>query len=211
MISAFDVVARHRVVPVIVADDVEIAAELADTLVTAGLPLAEVTFRTPAAEGVLRAMAANGSLLVGAGTVLTPEQVDRAVDAGARFIVSPGISRPVVERALQFAIPIIPGVATASDLMLAAALGLSVVKFFPAFTLGGLPALKALAAPFPGMTFVPTGGVTPQTLPDYLDTKAVLAVGGTWITPADLLARRQFAEIRQRAADAVSIAARPKP
>jgi 2-dehydro-3-deoxyphosphogluconate aldolase/(4S)-4-hydroxy-2-oxoglutarate aldolase len=203
----WDVLTRHRVVPVIVADDHEVAGPLAEALSAAGLPLAEVTFRTPAAEQVLRRMAADPAMVVGAGTVLTPDQVDRAVDAGARFIVSPGISRAVVARAVELDVPVLPGVATPSDLMVAVELGLSWVKFFPAGTLGGTSALKALSAPFPGMRFVPTGGITPDTMPDYLALPAVAAVGGTWIAPPGLLAQHEFSLIRQLAAAAVAIAA----
>lgn len=198
---------RHRVVPVVVADNPDHAVPLSEALCAAGLPLAEVTFRTPAAEEVLRRMAGHPDITVGAGTVITVDQVDRAVDAGAQFIVSPGLSTAVVERALSLGIPVMPGVATPSDLMQAVALGLSLVKFFPAATLGGPAALKALAAPFPGMRFVPTGGITVETLPDYLALPMVAAVGGTWITSATLLAQQRFDEIRDLAAAAVAVVA----
>ena len=207
MTTVAEILAGHRVVPVIVAEDPEVAGPLAEALKAGGLPLAEVTFRTPAAEEVLRRMAADPAMVVGAGTVVTPDQVDRAVDAGARFIVSPGLSREVVNRAVEREIPVVPGIATPSDLMLAVALGLSVVKFFPAGTLGGPAALKALSAPFPGMRFVPTGGITAHTLPDYLAMPSVTAVGGTWIAPPALLAQQRFSEIQQLAAAAVAIAA----
>lgn len=206
MTTVLETLARHRVVPVVVADDVDVAGPLAEALTSGGLPLAEVTFRTPSAEEVLRRMAASPTMVVGAGTVLTPAQVERAVDAGAQFIVSPGLSRAVVERAIQLEIPVIPGVATPSDLMLAGELGLSLVKFFPAATLGGPAALKALAAPFAHMRFVPTGGITSATLSDYLALSVVAAVGGTWITPPTLLAQERLSDIEQLAAQAVAIA-----
>lgn len=206
-LEVWDVLARYRVIPVVVIEAVDIAVPLAAALNAAGLPLAEVTFRTPAAEKVLRRMAADPEMVVGAGTVLTPDQVDRAVDAGARFVVSPGISRAVIARAQALNIPALPGVATPSDLMVAVELGLTWVKFFPAGTLGGPAALNSLSAPFRSLRFVPTGGITPATLPDYLALPAVPAVGGTWITPPDLLAQGRFSDIQRLAADAVSIAA----
>src|SRR5699024_5526617 len=170
-----------RLVPVVVLDDASSADPLAQALVAGGLPVAEVTFRTAAAPEAIRAMAARGDMLVGAGTVLTPEQVDAAVDAGARYIVSPGFHAPVVQRAQERGVLHLPGAVTASEVQAALAAGLDVVKFFPAETSGGAKAIKALAAPFGGLRFVPTGGIGPANLPEYLDLPSVLAVGGSWM------------------------------
>ena len=199
-------VTRFRVVPVVVLDDAAAARPLAEALVEGGLPVAEVTFRTAAAERALAAMAADGRLLVGAGTVVTAAQVDRAVDAGARFVVSPGFAPAVVERALELGVAVLPGVATASEIMAAVALGLSVLKFFPAEAGGGVAAVRALAAPFPQVRFVPTGGVTATSMPDYLAVPAVVAVGGSGMVARDLVADGRFDEIARRSAEAVASA-----
>jgi 2-dehydro-3-deoxyphosphogluconate aldolase / (4S)-4-hydroxy-2-oxoglutarate aldolase len=193
-----------RIVPVVVLDDADSAQPLAEALLWGGLPVAEVTFRTPAAEVALRRMAAVPGLLVGAGTVVSASQVDVAVEAGARFIVSPGLSRAVVERAQQHGVPVFPGVATATELMSALELGLRVVKFFPAETLGGVAALKAIAAPFPGVRFVPTGGITAATAGSYLALPYVAAIGGSWMVTAQLVASGKFDEVERLAAEAVA-------
>jgi len=157
-----------RLVPVVVLDDARHADPLAGALVAGGLPVAEVTFRTAAAEDSIRAMAARGDVLVGAGTVLTVDQVDRAVAAGASYVVSPGLSRAVVERCGEHGVLALPGAVTATEVQAALELGLTAVKFFPAATSGGAPAIKALAAPFGGLGFVPTGGIGPKNLHEYL-------------------------------------------
>ena len=148
-----------RLVPVVVLDDAASADKLAGALVSGGLPVAEITFRTAAAADSIRVMAARGDILVGAGTVLTVAQVDEAVAAGASFVVSPGLSRAVVERCAERGVLALPGVVTATEVQAALELGLTTVKFFPAGTSGGAPAIKALSAPFPDVRFVPTGGV----------------------------------------------------
>src|SRR3712207_480513 len=145
-------------VPVVVLDDARDADPLADALVAGGLPVAEVTFRTPAAEEAIRVMSDRGDVLVGAGTVLTPAQVDRAVAAGAGYVVSPGLSRAVVERCAEHGVLALPGAVTATEVQAALEPGLTAVKFFPAGTSGGAPAIRALAAPFGGRRFVPPGG-----------------------------------------------------
>jgi 2-dehydro-3-deoxyphosphogluconate aldolase / (4S)-4-hydroxy-2-oxoglutarate aldolase len=193
-----------RIVPVVVLDDADSAQPLAEALLRGGLPVAEVTFRTPAAEVALRRMAAVPGLLVGAGTVVSASQVDVAVEAGARFIVSPGLSRAVVERAQQHGVPVFPGVATATELMSALELGLRVVKFFPAETLGGVAALKAIAAPFPGVRFVPTGGITAATAGSSLALPYVAAISGSWMVTAQLVASGKFDEVERLAAEAVA-------
>ena len=195
-----------RLVPVVVVDDAAHAEPLAAALVAGGLPVAEVTFRTAAAEDAIRAMASRGDMLVGAGTVLTVEQVDRAVAAGASYVVSPGLSRAVVERCREHAVLALPGAVTATEVQAALELGLTTVKFFPAGTSGGAAAIKALAAPFGGVTFVPTGGVGPKNLLEYLAIDAVLAVGGSWMVPRDVVAAGDFDRITALTAEAVALA-----
>lgn len=197
-----------RLVPVIVIEDPQAAVPLAEALVAGGLRCAEVTFRTPAAEAALQAMAADPRLLVGAGTVVRPEQVDRAVAAGAKYIVSPGFSATVVRHCQRIGVPVLPGVATATEVQAAGEAGLSVLKFFPAEQLGGLAMLKALAAPFPSVRFVPTGGVNRDNLPGYLGHRSVLAVGGSWMVSPKLIAAGAWDEITRLTAEAVSIAAK---
>jgi 2-dehydro-3-deoxyphosphogluconate aldolase/(4S)-4-hydroxy-2-oxoglutarate aldolase len=195
-----------RLVPVVVLDDPRAARPLADALVAGGLCCAEVTFRTPAAEAALATMAEDSRLLVGAGTVVRAEQVDRAVAAGARFVVSPGFSTAVVRRCRQAGVPVIPGVATATEIQAAGEEGLAVLKFFPAEALGGLAMLKALAAPFPGVRFVPTGGISAAQLGAYLAHPSVLAVGGTWMVAPKLVAAGAWDEITRLTAEAVALA-----
>lgn len=198
-----------RLVPVVVLDDAKDADPLAAALVAGGLPVAEVTFRTSAAAEAIRVMAARGDVLLGAGTVLTPDQVDRAVDAGASYIVSPGLSRAVVERAAERGVLALPGAVTATEIQAALELGITTVKFFPAGTSGGAPAISALAAPFGGVRFVPTGGVGPKNLHEYLSIPAVAAVGGSWMVPKDKVKAGDFAGITELTAQAVALAASP--
>ncbi len=200
---------RARLVPVVVLDDAADAGSLAEALVGGGLPVAEVTFRTEAATGGIERMAARGDMLVGAGTVLTPVQVDMAVDAGASFIVSPGFSRAVVERCMEHGVVALPGVVTATELQAAIELGLSAVKFFPAGTSGGAAAVKALSAPFVGVQFVPTGGIGLDTCLDYLALPSVLAVGGSWMVPRTAVADGRFDQVRELTAQAVATVADP--
>jgi len=205
--SVLDVLARVRIVPVVVLDDAGTAERLGDALKAGGLPIAEVTFRTDAAEAALRAMAKDPDLLVGAGTVIRADQVDRAVLAGARFIVSPGLSASVVQRARDYDVPVFPGVATPTDVMTALDLGLSLLKLFPAETLGGPAAVRALSAPFPGVRFVPTGGITAQSMGAYLALPSVVAVGGSWMVAPALVHAGAFDQISALAAHAVAEAA----
>ncbi|WNB85909.1 bifunctional 4-hydroxy-2-oxoglutarate aldolase/2-dehydro-3-deoxy-phosphogluconate aldolase [Cellulomonas sp. ATA003] len=194
-----------RLVPVVVLDDAKDAAGLAGALVDGGLPVAEVTFRTAAAQDSIRTMADRGDMLVGAGTVLTVEQVDQAVAAGASYVVSPGLSRAVVERCAEHGVLALPGAVTATEIQAALELGLTTVKFFPAGTSGGAPAIAALAAPFTGVSFVPTGGVGPKNLQDYLGIAAVAAVGGSWMVPRDAVKAGDFDRIRTLTAEAVAL------
>lgn len=204
--SVLPTLSAARLVPVVVLDDAADADGLAGALVAGGLPVAEVTFRTTAAQDSIRAMAARGDILVGAGTVLTPGQVDQAVAAGARFVVSPGLSRAVVERCGEHGVLALPGAVTATEIQAALELGLTTLKFFPAGTSGGAAAIKALAAPFSEVRFVPTGGVDPGNLAGYLAIPTVAAVGGSWMVPRDLVKAGDFAGIQRLTADAVALA-----
>ena len=199
--------AAARIVPVVVLDDAADADALAGALVGGGLPVAEVTFRTAAAEESIRVMSARGDILVGAGTVLTAAQVDLAVAAGAAYVVSPGLSRAVVERCQELGVLALPGAVTATEIQMALELGLTTVKFFPAGTSGGAAAITALAAPFGGVKFVPTGGVGPKNLGEYLSVPAVAAVGGSWMVPRDRVRAGDFAGITALTAEAVALAA----
>lgn len=204
--STLAALSAARLVPVVVLDDAAAADPLAAALVAGGLPVAEVTFRTAAAAEAIRIMAARGDILLGAGTVLTPGQVDQAVDAGASYVVSPGLSRAVVERCGERGVLALPGAVTATEIQAALELGLTTVKFFPAGTSGGAPAIAALAAPFGGVRFVPTGGVGPTNLHEYLAIPAVAAVGGSWMVPKDRVAAGDFAGITALTAQAVALA-----
>ncbi|UNX55084.1 bifunctional 4-hydroxy-2-oxoglutarate aldolase/2-dehydro-3-deoxy-phosphogluconate aldolase [Georgenia sp. TF02-10] len=209
--DVLSVLSAARLVPVVVLDDAAQADGLAGALVAGGLPVAEVTFRTAAAAESIRMMAERGDILVGAGTVLTVEQVDQAVAAGASYVVSPGLSRAVVERCGEHGVLALPGAVTATEIQAALELGLTTVKFFPAGTSGGAPAIKALAAPFGGVRFVPTGGVGPKNLADYLALPAVAAVGGSWMVPRDLVAAGDLAEVTRLTSEAVALAQRLAP
>jgi 2-dehydro-3-deoxyphosphogluconate aldolase/(4S)-4-hydroxy-2-oxoglutarate aldolase len=199
-----DVIAENRLLPVVVLHEAGHADPLATALTTGGLRCIEVTFRTSAAEAAIKVMAERPELVVGAGTVVTPAQVDLAVGAGARFVVSPGFSPGVVARCRELGVPAFPGVATATEIQMALDAGLSTVKFFPAEQLGGATMVKALAAPFASVRFIPTGGVTTGNLRDYLALPSVLAVGGTWMVAADLLKTQKWDDVTRRTADAVA-------
>ena len=186
-----------RVVPVIVIDDARHALPLAAALAEGGLPCAEITFRTPAAaEALTRIAREQPGFLVGAGTVLSPAQADRAREAGAQFIVSPGINPRVVEHCLSIGVPMYPGVCTPSEVEIALELGLRTVKFFPAEPMGGVKFLKAMAAPYGELAFMPTGGITRDTLADYVRYERVVACGGSWMAPPDWIAASAFDRIR---------------
>jgi 2-dehydro-3-deoxyphosphogluconate aldolase / (4S)-4-hydroxy-2-oxoglutarate aldolase len=197
----------HRIVPVVVIDDAGCATGLAEALITGGLPVAEVTFRTPSAAEAIRIIAQRGDVIVGAGTVLTPQQVDVAVSAGASFIVSPGFSRAVVDRCAHHGVLALPGAVTATEIQAALEAGLDAVKFFPAATSGGPEAIRALTGPFPDLRIVPTGGIGLSNLRDYLSIDAVVAVGGSWMVPRELIAQGAFTEIARLVWEAVELAA----
>ncbi|HEX5056849.1 MAG TPA: bifunctional 4-hydroxy-2-oxoglutarate aldolase/2-dehydro-3-deoxy-phosphogluconate aldolase [Gammaproteobacteria bacterium] len=198
---------KVRIIPVLALPNVADAAPVAEALVKGGLPCAEVTFRTDAAVEAIRIMAKRGDMQVGAGTVLKVDQVKAAVDAGATFIVSPGINPKVVKYCVDNGIPITPGTANPTDIEVALDHGLEVVKFFPAETLGGLEALQAFSAPYNMMRFIPTGGIGPKNLLDYLKFPKVIACGGTWMVKAELIAEKKFDQIASLSREAVQLAA----
>ena len=171
------------VIPVLVINDVAHAVPIAQALVAGGLPALEVTLRTPCALDVIRAMKQVPGAVVGAGTVLSPRDLDAALEAGAEFIVSPGLTADLGKAAIAAGVPFLPGTANASDIMLGLDLGLTRFKFFPAEASGGIKALSAIAAPFGMAKFCPTGGITPETAPNWLALDAVLCVGGSWMIP----------------------------
>ncbi|MDO5286422.1 MAG: bifunctional 4-hydroxy-2-oxoglutarate aldolase/2-dehydro-3-deoxy-phosphogluconate aldolase [Actinomycetia bacterium] len=197
----------YRVVPVVVVEDAATAEPLGQAMVAGGLPVAEVTFRTAAAADAIAAMSQVEGLLVGAGTVVSADQVDQAIAAGAQFIVSPGLRADVVRRAQVARVPVVPGAVTPSEIMEAKALGLDTVKFFPASTYGGAKAIRALSAPFAGMRFVPTGGVSLDNLADYLSLPCVPAVGGSWMVPPALVTAGDYEQVSRLCAEAVAAAA----
>ena len=193
------------IIPVVVIDDAKDAAPLAKALCEGGLPVAEVTFRTDAAEEAIRLMTeACPEMLVGAGTVLTTEQVDRAVAAGSKFIVSPGLNPKVVKYCQEKNVPITPGTARPTDIEMALELGLDVVKFFPAEQNGGLAMIKAMAAPYTKVKFMPTGGINAKNLKSYLDFDKIIACGGSWMVPKDLVAAGDFEAIKNLTREAVN-------
>jgi 2-dehydro-3-deoxyphosphogluconate aldolase/(4S)-4-hydroxy-2-oxoglutarate aldolase len=188
MTSIGQIMRTAPVIPVLVIDDAHHARELAEALVAGGLRVLEVTLRTPAAIDAIRRMKLVPGAIVGAGTVINHAQLDEARAAGAEFIVSPGLTEDIAHAAATAGVPILPGIATASDIMRGLDLGLTHFKFFPAEGAGGIKALKALSAPFAQCRFCPTGGITAETAPDWLALDPVLCVGGSWIVPrgADL-------------------------
>ena len=194
-----DALASLRVVPVVVLDRASDAAPLADALAAGGLGCVEITFRTAAAAEAIGSVARRGDVLVGAGTVTSSAQATTAIEVGARFVVSPGFDDGVAATCRDRGVGYLPGVATATEIMRARAAGLDVVKLFPAEAIGGLIMLKALAAPFPDVRFVPTGGVDEKLAADYLAHPAVLAVGGSWMVPRDAVNAGDWAKIEQLA------------
>ncbi len=199
-------ISASRLVPVVVVHDAHDAPPLAEALKAGGLGCAEITFRSAAAVEAIRAMAQDPDMVVGAGTVLRPAQLEEALDAGAKFIVTPGFSAEVVKLARAASVPVFPGVATPTEIQMALEEGVEDVKFFPAEAMGGVVTLKALAGPFPTVRFIPTGGINAGRLVQYLELKSVLAVGGSWMVAPDLLADGRFDEVRRLTAEAVDIA-----
>ena len=199
--------AELKVVPVVVLNDVKDAAPLAKALVEGGLPCAEVTFRTEAAAESLRIMAeAYPDMLVGAGTVLTTEQVDKAVEAGAKFIVSPGFDPEIVDYCIEKNIPVFPGCISPSEVAQAVKRGLKVVKFFPAEQAGGLTMIKAMAAPYNMLKFMPTGGINTKNLKEYLACDKILCCGGSWMVKGDMIEAGEFDKIQKLTEEAKALA-----
>ena len=206
MNEVLEKIQKIGIVPVVVLDDAKDAAPLAKALCEGGLPCAEVTFRTAAAEEAIRIMAKEfPEMLVGAGTVLTTEQVDRAVNAGAKFIVSPGLNPKVVKYCVDKGIPVTPGCSNPSDVEVAIELGLEVVKFFPAEAAGGLNMIKSMAAPYTKMKFMPTGGINPQNVREYLAYDRIAACGGSWMVKNTMIENNEFDRIEELVKEAVEI------
>lgn len=197
---------RVGLIPVITISRPEDAEPLGRALLAGGIDCAEVTFRTTNAAEVIRRMSGElDKMLVGAGTVLTVQQAEQAVGAGARYIVSPGFDAAIVDWCLERRIPVLPGVATPTEIMKARARGVTLLKFFPAEGLGGVRMLKALSGPFPGIRFIPTGGINATNLPEYLALPNVVACGGSWMATSSMIAEGQFDEITRLAREAQAI------
>lgn len=205
MNSAAKHLAATGVVPVIVLEDASQAQDIVAALAAGGVTSAEITLRTPAGIEALRSLEPTPGFMIGAGTVLTLEDVDRSVAAGAEFLVSPGFDERVVERALELDVPIFPGIATATEVQRALRAGVTEVKFFPAHVLGGLRAIRALAEAFPKVRFMPSGGVGPGNVTEYLADPAVFAVAGSWMTRPAVLAARDFGEVQRQAAATIRL------
>lgn len=201
-----EVMNTSPVMPVMVINNIELAVPLARALVEGGLKVLEITLRTPVAlEAIRRIKAEVPGAIVGAGTIINPETLDAAIEAGAEFIVSPGYTESLLGFALSSGVPILPGVVTPSEVMRLLDKGVNCMKFFPAEAAGGIPMLKSIGGPLPQVTFCPTGGVTPKNAPDYLALNNVACVGGSWMAPADLVDAQNWAEITRRAAEATNL------
>ena len=204
MLPILETISKIGIVPVVKLDDAKDAEPLAEALCKGGLPCAEVTFRTGAAAEAISVMTkTHPDMVVGAGTVLTTEQVDKAVEAGAKFIVSPGLNPRIVKYCVDRNIPITPGTNSPSEIETAIEFGLEVVKFFPAEQSGGIAKIKAMAAPYVNMKFMPTGGINAKNLTSYLDFPKVIACGGSWMVPGDLIAAGEFDKIEELTREAV--------
>jgi 2-dehydro-3-deoxyphosphogluconate aldolase/(4S)-4-hydroxy-2-oxoglutarate aldolase len=209
MTDLLEKLGRFGVVPVVEIERAEDAVELGRALLAGGLPCAEITFRTAAAEEAIRRISSSlPEIIVGAGTVLTVDQANRAVSAGAQFIVSPGFNQKVVDWCLQHEIPVTPGVLTPTEIDMALDRGLKVLKFFPAEAMGGVTTLKAIAAPYKGVKFIPTGGITQDNLADYLALPSVHCCGGSWLVKASLISAGKFDEITRLTQEALAVVRR---
>ena len=204
--SFYSKLEKLGIVPVVVLESEDQAVPMADALMAAGMCSAEVTFRTAAAAGSIRAMcAAHPDMAVGAGTVLTVEQVDEAVAAGAEFIVAPNFDAEVVQHCIDINVPVLPGTVTPSEVGAAVKMGLHVTKFFPAAQYGGLDTIKAICAPFVGHRFMPTGGVNLNNVSEYLAAPQIVACGGTWMVKPGLFADGDFSKVQEQAAEAMAL------
>jgi 2-dehydro-3-deoxyphosphogluconate aldolase / (4S)-4-hydroxy-2-oxoglutarate aldolase len=206
MSDVLAIIGNSRVLPIVAIRDAKDAMPLADALKAGDLPLVEVTFRTEAAEDAIGIISSRGDILVGAGTIVTVEQAGKAIDAGAKFMVSPGLDAEVVKFCLDKGVPIMPGICTPSEIMAAMKMGLTTLKFFPAEAYGGLKTLKAISAPLASVKFIPTGGVNPKNLAEYLAFSKVLACGGTWLATSEMIEQGKFEEISRLCEEAVAIA-----
>lgn len=206
MSTIFEKFSKIGIIPVVVLEDAKDAEPLGKALMEGGLPCAEVTFRTAAAEEAIKIMTEKfPDMLVGAGTVLTTEQADSAIAAGAKFIVSPGLNPDVVAHCVKKGIPVTPGTCTPTDVEKALTFGLNVVKFFPAEPAGGLDFIKAIAAPYVGVKFMPTGGINANNVRDYLKYDRIIACGGSWMVKGDLIKAGDFEKIKELTAEAAGI------
>lgn len=202
----FKEIYRHAIIPVVEIEQVELAEPLAHTLAEAGLPLLEITLRTPAAlSAIQRVRKTHPTLILGAGTILTLEQAKQAVSAGADFLVSPGLPHDAVEWALREEIPFLPGAVTPNEILQGMRLGIEVFKFFPAETMGGLTAIKAISDPFPAVRFIPTGGIQTENLAAYLTHERVFAVGGSWLAKRQWISEGQFERIEAHVKSALQV------
>lgn len=206
MSTIFEKFSKIGIIPVVVLEDAKDAEPLGKALMEGGLPCAEVTFRTAASEEAIKIMTEKfPDMLVGAGTVLTTEQADSAIAAGAKFIVSPGLNPDVVAHCVKKGIPVTPGTCTPTDVEKALTFGLDVVKFFPAEPAGGLDFIKAIAAPYVGVKFMPTGGINANNVRDYLKYDRIIACGGSWMVKGDLIKAGDFEKIKELTAEAAGI------
>ncbi|MBC8954745.1 bifunctional 4-hydroxy-2-oxoglutarate aldolase/2-dehydro-3-deoxy-phosphogluconate aldolase [Xenorhabdus sp. PB62.4] len=203
--TAENILTDGPVVPVIVVNEIEHAVPLAKALVAGGIRVLEVTLRTECAVEAIRLIAKEvPEAIIGAGTVINPEQLATVTEAGAQFAISPGLTEELLEAATSGSIPLIPGISTVSELMLGMSYGLKCFKFFPAEANGGVKALKAIAGPFPHVRFCPTGGISPENYRDYLALNSVLCIGGSWLVPSDTLKKGDYAQITELARTAIA-------
>ncbi|NIB43042.1 bifunctional 4-hydroxy-2-oxoglutarate aldolase/2-dehydro-3-deoxy-phosphogluconate aldolase [Pseudomaricurvus alkylphenolicus] len=201
-----EIMQTSPVVPVMVIENIADAVPLADALVKGGLKVLEITLRTEAGLAAISAIKeAVPDAIVGAGTVINPQNLKDAIDAGSEFIVTPGTTPTLVDAALESGVPLLPGINTPSEAMALLEKGITAMKFFPAEAAGGIPMLKSIAGPLPQITFCPTGGVNPGNAADYLALKNVACVGGSWMAPADLVTAGNWEEIEKRAAEAAAL------
>ncbi len=206
MNDALNQIEQFGVVPVVAIENADHAPDLGRALIDGGLPCAEITFRTAAAaDAIQRIASAYPEMLVGAGTVLTVEQAQKAADAGARFIVTPGFDAAVVDWCIGHGLPVTPGVMTPTEINMALNKGLNVLKFFPAEAAGGIKTLKAIGGPYGGVRFIPTGGISADNLADYLVLPMVVACGGSWLVKKQMIAAGEFGKIAELTAEAVEI------
>ncbi len=197
---------EFKVIPVVTIKDITKAVPLAKALIDGGLPTAEVTFRTAGAADAIRAITKEfPDMFVGAGTVLTVEQADEAIDAGAKFLVAPGFNKEVVLHSLSRGVPMVPGVCTPTEIEAALSIGLKCVKFFPAEAAGGVKMIKAISAPYGMIKIMPTGGISPENIGTYLACKSVICCGGSWLTPSDLIEKGDFEGITKIVKEAVEL------